>query len=146
MGFWGLALWNLGVGWPLEPFLPQGCFSQWLHSLLSYPGILAVTGLPFTPYLWWLQRSIFTYISTQPCKNRQVHRLCLRVLLLWTDTMTKATLIKDISLGLAYRFRGLVQYHQGGSTEASRQAWCSRSWEFYVFIWRLLAEYWLPGS
>jgi hypothetical protein len=29
--------------------------------------------------------------------------------------MTKATLIKEnISLGLAYRFRGLVHYHHGG--------------------------------
>ena len=23
---------------------------------------------------------------------------------------------------------------------ASRQAWCRRSWEFYIFIWRLLAD------
>jgi hypothetical protein len=29
---------------------------------------------------------------------------------------------------------------------ASRKAWCRRSLEFYIFIWRLLAEYWLPGS
>jgi hypothetical protein len=28
---------------------------------------------------------------------------------------------------------------------ASRQAWCRRSLEFYIFIWRLLAEHWLPG-
>jgi hypothetical protein len=34
--------------------------------------------------------------------------------------MTKANLIKDnISLGLAYRFRGSVYYHQGGITAAS---------------------------
>jgi hypothetical protein len=35
--------------------------------------------------------------------------------------MTKATLIKNISLGLAYRFRGSVHYHQGrkhGSIQA----------------------------
>jgi hypothetical protein len=36
--------------------------------------------------------------------------------------MTKATLMEDnISLGLAYRFRGLVHYHQGkkhGSVQA----------------------------
>ena len=31
------------------------------------------------------------------------------------DTMTKATLIKEnISLELAYSFRGLVHYHHGG--------------------------------
>ena len=29
---------------------------------------------------------------------------------------------------------------------ASRQAWCWRSWEFYIFIWKLLVEDWLPGS
>jgi hypothetical protein len=28
--------------------------------------------------------------------------------------VTKTTLIKDISLGLAYRFRGSVHYHYGG--------------------------------
>ena len=35
--------------------------------------------------------------------------------------MTKATLIKNILLGLTYRFRGSVHYHQGrkhGSTQA----------------------------
>ena len=37
----------------------------------------------------------------------------VRVLLLRTDAMTKASLIKDnISLGLAYRFRDSVLYHQ----------------------------------
>jgi hypothetical protein len=36
------------------------------------------------------------------------------VLLLWRDTMTMATLIKEsILLGLAYSFRGLVHYHHG---------------------------------
>jgi hypothetical protein len=29
---------------------------------------------------------------------------------------------------------------------ASRQAWYRRSSEFYIFICRLLADYWLPGS
>jgi hypothetical protein len=70
----------------------------------------------------------------------------VRVLLLWTDTMTKASLIKkknNIYLGLAYRFRGSVHYHQRGSMAVSRQAWHRRSWEFYVFIQRLLVEDWL---
>jgi hypothetical protein len=49
-------------------------------------------------------------------------------------------------LGLAYRFRGLVHYHQGGSMAVSRQAWHRQSWEFYVFIQRLLVEDWLPGN
>jgi hypothetical protein len=42
--------------------------------------------------------------------------------------MTKATLIKDnIELGLAYRFRDAVYYHQGRNMAASRQVWCRRS-------------------
>jgi hypothetical protein len=48
-------------------------------------------------------------------------------------------------LRLAYRFRGSVHYHQGRNMAASRQPWYKRSREFYIFIWRLLAEYWLPG-
>jgi hypothetical protein len=49
--------------------------------------------------------------------------------------MTKASLIKNnISLGLAYRFRGSVHYHQGGSMAVSRQAWRRRSWEFYLCL------------
>ena len=41
--------------------------------------------------------------------------------------MTKATLMKDIYLGLAYRVRGSVHYHHGRSMAASRQAWYRRS-------------------
>ena len=33
----------------------------------------------------------------------------------------------NIYLGLAYRFRGSVHYHQGRNMEASRQAWCRQS-------------------
>jgi hypothetical protein len=36
--------------------------------------------------------------------------------------------------------------YQGENMAASRQTWCRRSWETYIFIWRLLAEYWLLGS
>jgi hypothetical protein len=47
----------------------------------------------------------------------------LKVLLLWTDTMTKATLIKaNVSFGLAFSFPGSVHYHQGGSTAVARWA------------------------
>jgi len=61
--------------------------------------------------------------------------------------MTNASLIKDnIQLGLAHRFGGSVHHYQGESMAVSRQAWCRKSWEFYIFIRRLLAEYWLPGS
>jgi hypothetical protein len=63
--------------------------------------------------------------------------------------MTKASLIKKknhIYLELAYRFRGSVHYHQGGSMAVSRQAWHRQSWEFYDFIQRLLVEDCLPGN
>jgi len=49
-------------------------------------------------------------------------------------------------LGLAYGFRYSVHYCRGGRIAASRQAWCRWSCEFNIFIWRLLVEYWLPGS
>jgi hypothetical protein len=67
------------------------------------------------------------------------------VLLLWKDIMTMASLIKDnIELGLPYRFRGSVLYHQGGSMAAS--LWSRQGWEFHIFIWSLLMEDWLPGT
>jgi hypothetical protein len=49
-------------------------------------------------------------------------------------------------IGTGFQVRGSVHYHQGGSMAESRQAWCRRSWEFYIFIWRLLAEYWLQAA
>ena len=49
-------------------------------------------------------------------------------------------------MGLAYRFRASVHYHQGRIMAASRQARYRQSCKFYIFIWRLLVEYWLPGS
>jgi hypothetical protein len=55
---------------------------------------------------------------------RSSQRLLVMVLLLRRDTMTTATLIKEnIQLGLAYSFKGLVHYHQGGNMAACRQAW-----------------------
>jgi hypothetical protein len=41
---------------------------------------------------------------------------------------------KDNIIGVAYRFRGSVHYHQEGNRAASRQAWGRRSGEFYIFI------------
>ena len=53
------------------------------------------------------------------------------VTILW---LTLTTLIReDISLGLAYSFRGIVHYLMAGSMVAHRQTWCwRRSWEFYI--------------
>ena len=62
----------------------------------------------------------------------------LMFLLLWKDTITMPTLIKaNISLGLAYSFRGLFHYHHGrkhGSMQADMVL--ERSWEFYIEIGR----------
>lgn len=58
--------------------------------------------------------------------------MCLGVLitllLLRSDTMTKATLIEkeSIQLGASYSLGGLVHYHHGGG-RGSRQARCWRS-------------------
>jgi len=49
-------------------------------------------------------------------------------------------------LGLAYRVRESVHYHQGRSMAVSRQAWGWRNREFCIFIRRLLVEDWLPDS
>ena len=49
-------------------------------------------------------------------------RPVVRVSLLWRDTVPKTTLIKgNISLELAYNFRGLIHYHHG-ETHGSVQA------------------------
>ena len=49
--------------------------------------------------------------------------------------MTKVTLIKgNISLGLAYRFRGSVHYHPGSNMAVSMKAWLWRSREFFYIL------------
>jgi hypothetical protein len=61
-------------------------------------------------------------------RNKENEGVLVRVLLLGTDTTTKATLIRaTFNWGLAYRFRGSVHYHQGMSMAASMQAWCRGS-------------------
>jgi hypothetical protein len=82
----------------------------------------------------------------RPNTRRHCSYVCVLagILLLWTDTIAKATLIRTVfHWGW---LRDSVHYHQGRNMAASRQAWCRRSWEFYIFIWRLLVEDWLPGS
>jgi hypothetical protein len=60
----------------------------------------------------WLQQ--YVLLTTEPS-------VLVRVPLLWRDTMTKATLIKDnIQLLLAYRFRGLAHCHLGRSMAGCR--------------------------
>ena len=58
-------------------------------------------------------------------------KYCLSVLLLGRGTRTQATFIKDnISMGLAYSFRGLVYYYLAGKTIASRQ----KEFKFNILI------------
>ena len=108
----------------------------------------------------FLATSLDSGWKTEWCQLRQTHAeasamedmwclegVLVRILLLWTDISYKATLIRTTFNCTHLQVqRGSVQYHQSGNMVTSRQIWCRRSWEFYIFIWRLLAEYWLPGS
>jgi hypothetical protein len=71
----------------------------------------------------------------------------VRVLLLWTDTMTKASLIKKqhlIGAGLrVQRFSPLSSRWEHGSNQAGT---AQAELRVYVFIQRLLVENWLPGN
>ena len=61
--------------------------------------------------------------------------------------MTKASLIRTtFNWGWFIGSENIFYHHQDRNMTASRQAWWRRSSEFYSFIWRLLAECWLPGS
>ena len=37
-------------------------------------------------------------------------------------------------MGLAYRFRGLIRYHQSGSMATPRQAWCRQNCGFFFVV------------
>ena len=109
------------VSFPPHPPQPkQGCRHQgstWYMHAFSLDTSRFL--LPFTHSLlsgWGLgsQRWLLWYYTTYSSH---------RVLLLWTDTMTKATLIRTIfNWWWVYRFRGSVHYYQGRSMAASRQA------------------------
>lgn len=61
----------------------------------------------------------------------------VRVSLLCTDTMTKATLSRTALIGAGLQFRGLVHYHHRGTRQECRQAWCwRRRRQFYILICR----------
>jgi len=74
------------------------CFPHWVSTVTVQHRWVLCRGSPSTPcFADWL--------------------VFLRVLLLGRDTMTKATLRKEIiQLGLAYSFKGLVHYRHGGET------------------------------
>jgi len=82
---------------------PSDSFS-WLPGteLVSTKFWNVLLPIPNFCLLWqhlWAPSLIFSWASSPTWKK---HTLCLRVLLQWTDTMTKAR----TTLGLAYRFRG----------------------------------------
>ena len=61
-----------------------------------------------------------------------------RVLLLWWETMSTATLIKEnIWLELAYKFWGLVQCYHVESTVVHRQTWCWRKTTEHSIYWSI---------
>jgi hypothetical protein len=153
--FWSFALRLRAVAimGPVAPCptLGHSCFAypDWLHPLSCEPKInpsflkLSFVNSPPTP-----QNKEKNNQCRRSEENNKVYgqgyrshiyivTLCLRVLLPGTDTMTKSSLTRTaFKWGM---FRGSVHY-QGKNMAASRQAW-HRSWEFYIFIWRLLAEY-----
>jgi hypothetical protein len=104
--------------------LLEVCFTSWLlvHSLpisAFQAYILQVVLQCLSSRLlsdnhnlfYWVLRALFT-LSDHPLYFSLCH--CLRVLLLWRDTMIKATLIKaNIQMGLAYSFKDSVHYHRG---------------------------------
>jgi hypothetical protein len=47
-----------------------------------------------------------------------------------------------IGAGLQVQRFSPLSSRQERNMAISRQAWCRMSWEFYIFIWRLLAKYW----
>ena len=105
----------------------------WLGILHQPQSFLLSRGVPRLPVLQLWGRGVslclsWSYFFEQTVWPRQV------------------LLKKNTYLGLAYRFRGSVCYHQGGSMATSRQAWRRQSLEFYVFIHWLLVEDWLPGN
>ena len=97
---------------------------------------------------------LYTYLNTHPHIHKHIYShtstVLVRLLLLWTDTMTKASLKKKkknqhlIGPGLKIqRFSPLSSRWEHGSIQVGIHR---RSWEFYVFIQRLLVEDWLPGN
>ena len=86
-----------------------------------------------------------THLSlTKDSVSECFQQLCLRVLLLWTGTTTKATLIRT-TFNWGWLPGSEVQsiIIIAGSMAASRQIWCwRRSPEFCILTWRQSREDW----
>jgi hypothetical protein len=97
---------------PPLPYPPIPTFWPWRSPVLGHIKFACPMGLSFQ---WWPTRPSFDTYAAR----------CLSlvwVLLLWGDTITKATLIRaNTSLGLEYHFRSSVHCHHGlkqGSMQA----------------------------
>ena len=102
-------------------FLGVPCLKGWYAQLV---------------YLW---ASVLSVLCIRHClvgrvlpENKNVSSLGFP--LLWRDTVTRATLIKD-NIKWSWLTGSEVQsIIMVGSTAASRQGWCRRSWEVYILI------------
>ena len=118
-----------GASWPqprITALLEPNPAGPWLHqncrTHISAAYNLLVSSTWFTGGQW---KELYVHVtecapgtpcysSELPKKSRNWAGVCHRVLLLWKDTTTKATLIKDnIQLGLAYSFRSSAHYDHG---------------------------------
>ena len=100
---------------------------------------------------WWYIGPIETYLVLSHMNTTYItrivylfiylfiylHHMLVEILLLWTDTMTKAILIRMI-FNSGWLTGSEVQsiVIMMGSMAVSRLAWCRRNWEFYILFWR----------
>ena len=111
----------------------DSCSQQQFYTPLSCkPDILLL-------FLYWTMEGGTLGIS--PHASVVLLSVLVRVLLLWTDTMTNTTLIRT-TFNWDWITGSKVQsiIIQAGAWQTSRQAWSWRGWEFYIYIWGLLVE------
>jgi hypothetical protein len=126
---------------PLSPMLLLDCW-QWLPEFsvpLSRAGVPLIRLLPAwglirrdatgSIHIWAFEGSS---CHIEPCRNLVCWQLgfLVSVLLLWRDTMIKASLVKEtFNYRFTYSFRDLVHYHSR-KMATPRQTWYWRSgWE-----------------
>jgi hypothetical protein len=138
------------VHWDLlstSAYSPTACFGVLAFSI---PHFCSCRRRGCTGWFTWISASSFfscasVYALSSPASSLSWHRS-------FKEDGAKAERAQGNSykdnflLGLAYRFRGSVHYHRGGSMAASRQVWHRRSWELYILFRRQIGEDWLPGT
>jgi hypothetical protein len=101
----------------------SGTYAQYSYSIsmvriLNKITVILCSSISMSHQLLWQ----LLYSFSIPRKKTQICPLpyvLVRVLLLWTETMTKATLIRMAFIWF-YRFRGSTHYHQDRSMSTSR--------------------------